>query len=126
MFFKKKYFIFVKNHKFNLLLTKFKSLVRNQILYKFLNKNYYIMPGNEDLNLRLLIEETIGPNISLPRGVNLFFNKTTLFSKNFIKLPSHLCTSFLVLTKIPLTLLLTFNQFSGLVRFTDTLTKLPQ
>jgi hypothetical protein len=67
----------------------------------------------------------VGPYIDLPIGVKRFFKRTKLLLLNLIKEPSILKTSFLVLMMIPFTLVFFFNQFSGFVNFTLTLTKSP-
>ena len=67
----------------------------------------------------------VGPKITVPCGVVLFFNNTILFTENFTEEPSTLKSSFFDLTIIPLVFVFFFNQLSGLVFFTLTLTKSP-
>ena len=84
-----------------------------------------MIPGKEVKNFFLLIFFKVGPKITLPCGVVLFFNKTILFIENFTTEPSVLKSSFLDLTSIPFVFVFFFNQLSGLVFFTLTLTKSP-
>lgn len=83
------------------------------------------MPTKEFLNFFLFILYVIGPQISLPCVFKRFFNKITLFSRNFIQEPSYLKNSFFTLIIIPLTFDFLRNQLFGLVRRTETFMKFP-